>query len=447
MATAAAEPSTVRRRTPSRATTRTSSDPAQTPRTPKSTSRLDPSTSNITSTTSDYNITGSSYLGSSSLTSLSSRTSLTSLRESLPENPHIYSFSEIRDATNNFLAKRFSSQSSSSSWKCSLRGRNVIIFQRKFRRKIETKELKEKLYVISRSHHMSIIKLLGASISGDNVYLVYEFVNGANLEICLRNPKNPGFTVLSTWMSRMQVASDLAHGLDYIHNNTGLNLTPIHNHIKSSSIIVTEPSFNAKICHFGTAELIGETSETTRTPDRKLKKPVGEIVEEEEEEEERRELKRKNSGSMQFEGSRGFMSPEFQATGIGTQKSDVFAFGAVILELLSGEEPLKYKFEKSTGNYRRISVIDTAKAVIDGGDEEREGRLRRWIDRRLRDSFPVEVAEKMTRLALDCVHVEADKRPDASRVANKISKMYLASRKWSDRVRVPTEISVSLAPR
>ncbi|KAK6926759.1 Protein kinase domain [Dillenia turbinata] len=446
MATAAAEPSTVRRRTPSRATTRSSSDIIQTPRTP---TRSDPSISNITSTTSGHNITGSSYVGSSSLTSLSSRTSLTSLRESLPENPHIYSFSEIRDATNNFLAKRFSSQSSSSSWKCSLRGRDVIIFQRKFRRKIETKELKEKLYVISRSHHMSIIKLLGASVSGDHVYLVYEFVNGANLEKCLRNPKNPEFTVLSTWMSRMQVASDLAHGLDYIHNNNGLNLTPIHNHIKSSSIIVTEPSFNAKICHFGTAELIGETSETTRTPDRKLKKPVGEIVEEEEEgeEEEERELNRKNSGSMQFEGSRGYMSPEFQSTGIGTQKSDVFAFGVVILELLSGEVPLTYKFEKSTGNYRRISVIDTAKAVIDGGDEECEGRLRRWIDRRLKDSFPVEVAEKMTRLALDCVHMEADKRPDASRVASKISKMYLASRKWSDRVRVPADISVSLAPR
>ncbi|KAL6123044.1 hypothetical protein ACLB2K_075567 [Fragaria x ananassa] len=49
------------------------------------------------------------------------------------------------------------------------------------------------------------------------VYLVYEFVDGANLADGLRNPNNPSFTVLSTWLSRLQIATDLAHGLDYIH--------------------------------------------------------------------------------------------------------------------------------------------------------------------------------------------------------------------------------------
>ncbi|XP_017981953.1 PREDICTED: lysM domain receptor-like kinase 3 [Theobroma cacao] len=427
--------------------------PSRTPRTRPSQSPRDsrtrpsqsssPSTSNPSSAA--YTSTSSYAKGTSSGTSVSSRTSLSSLRESLSENPHIYDISEIRAATNNFLAKRYSSSSSSAAstaacWRCNLRGRDTVVFQRKFRRKIQTPQLKERLSVICRSHHMSIIKLLGASISGDHIYLVYEFIEGSNLVDCLRNPRNPSFTVLSMWISRMQIATDLAHGLDYIHNNTGLNLSIVHNHIKSSSIIVTEPSFNANICHFGTAQLCGETDENER---RELKRETEiEEVLEEGDAASLRKLKRSDSGERQFEGARGYMSPEFRSSGVATQKSDVFALGVVILELLCGEEPLKYRYDKRTGDFVRTSVTETAAAAV----EARE-TLRRWMDRRLNDSFPVEVADKLIRLALDCVHVDPDKRPSMGRVAGKISKLYLESRIWSDTVKLPTGISVSLAPR
>lgn len=142
----------------------------------------------------------------------------------------------------------------------------------------------------------------------------------------------------------------------------------------------------------------------------------------------------------------GYMAPEFRSTGVATQKSDVYAFGVVILELLSGEEPLKFKFDKEKRNFTRTSVIDSAKAAVDGG-EAGEARLRHWVDRRLKDSYPVEVAEKLTRVALECVNVDPDQRPNMGRVAGKISKLYLSSRTWSDSVMVPTDFSVSLAPR
>ncbi|XP_022731540.1 lysM domain receptor-like kinase 3 [Durio zibethinus] len=422
--------------------------PSQPPRT--SSSRLSqsqtPSTSNPT-TSAAYTSTSSHTKATSSGTSISSRTSLSSLRESISENPHIYDITEIRAATNNFLAKRYPSSSSASSaacWRCNLRGRDTVVFQRKFRRKFQTAQLKERLSIICRSNHMSIIKLLGVSISGDHIYLVYEFKEGSNLVECLRNPRNPSFTVLSTWISRMQIATDLAHGLDYVHNNTGLNLSIVHNHIKSSSIIVIEPSFNAKICHFGTAQLCGETdeNETREIGSLKRETEIEEIIEEGKGASSSK-LKRSDSGEMQFEGVRGYMSPEFRSSGVATQKSDVFAFGVVILELLSGEEPLKYRYDKKTGDFLRTSVIDTAAAAAAEG---REG-VRRWIDRRLNDSFPVDVALKLLRLALDCVHVDPDKRPDMGRVAGKISKLYLDSRIWSDNVQIPKGISVSLAPR
>ncbi|XVF20269.1 hypothetical protein REPUB_Repub11eG0183300 [Reevesia pubescens] len=422
---------------------------SQSPRTSSSRPSQSPTPSTSNPSNAAYTSTSSYTKATSSGTSTSSRTSLTSLRESISENPHIYNIAEIRAATNNFLAKRMPSSSSSAAstapcWRCNLRGRDTVVFQRKFRRKIQTSQLKERLSVICRSNHVSIIKLLGASISGDHIYLVYEFIEGSNLVECLRNPRNPSFTVLSTWISRMQIATDLAHGLDYVHNNTGLNLSIVHNHIKSSSIIVTEPSFNAKICHFGTAQLCGETDEN-ETQEIGLSKRETEIEEviEESDAASFRKLKKSDSGERQFEGVRGYMSPEFRSSGVATQKSDVFAFGVVILELLSGEEPLKYRYDKKTGDFLRTSVMDTAAVAAAEGRE----RLRRWIDRRLNDSFPVAVAEKLIRLALDCVHVDPDKRPGMGRVAGKISKLYLESRSWSDNVNVPTGISVSLAPR
>ncbi|KAB2028588.1 hypothetical protein ES319_D05G107100v1 [Gossypium barbadense] len=415
----------------------------QSPRTPASHLSPSPSTSESNPTTAAYTNTSSYTKDTSWDTSLSCQSSLSSLRESLSENPHIYDITEIRTATNNFLAKRYSTSSSAVSaaacWRCNLRGRDTVVFQRKFRRKIQTSQLKERLSIICRSNHMSIIKLLGASISGDHIYLVYEFIQGSNLVECLRNPRNPSYTVLSTWISRMQIATDLAHGLDYVHNNTGLNLSIVHNHIKSSSIIVTEPFFNAKIYHFGTTQLRSETDaiETLETGSSKRETEI------EESNASFRELKRYDSGDRHFEGLRGYMSPEFRSSGSVTQKSDVFAFGVVILELLSGEEPLKYRYDKETGDFLRTSVIDTATAAMAEG---REG-LRQWVDRRMDNSFPVEVAEKLIRLALDCVHVDPDNRPDMGRVAGKISKLYLESRIWLDNVKVPTGISVSLAPR
>ncbi|KAL6215013.1 hypothetical protein ACLB2K_014444 [Fragaria x ananassa] len=136
----------------------------------------------------------------------------------------IYDTSEISSSTNNFLSHRLSSSSTSTStststsWRCTLRGKDAFVFQRKSRTPIDLPDLQQSLSLISRSHHTSLIKLLGAFLSGSYVYLVYEFVDGANLTDCLRNPNNPSFTVLSSWLSRLQIATDLAHGLDYIHH-------------------------------------------------------------------------------------------------------------------------------------------------------------------------------------------------------------------------------------
>lgn len=259
---------------------------------------------------------------------------------------------------------------------------------------------------------MALARLLGASIAGggDHIYLIYEFVSGASLSDCLRNPKNPSFTPLATWMSRIQVAADLSDGLDYIHSQTGT----IHNRMKSSAVIITDPGLRAKICHFGSSDLSGELEES-----------------------------KSSKGQKRIEGSRGYMAPELISGGRVSQQSDVYAFGIVLLELISGEEPVKFNFNKTNKEFERISLIDTANKAVEEGVEG----VRKWVDRRLRDSYPVDTAERLISVALRCVDADPATRPDMTWVAVKVSKIYLESRGWAERVQPPTDFSVSIAPR
>ncbi|WCJ19303.1 Protein kinase superfamily protein [Euphorbia peplus] len=365
----------------------------------------------------------STYFKSSSSSSSATKPSRKNIQASLPETPNIYDFAEICSATNNFLSKPYSSSSSSSSWRCRIRQKDVILFRRKLRGRdpIGFLELQQRLSSICRSHHSSLIKLLGASVSGNFVYLVYDYVPGADLGACLRNPQNPSYTVLSTWISRMQIATDIAHGLQYIHHCTALssgNSGLVHNHIKSSSILVTEDLMNARISHFGTAELCGEI-ENSR---------VGRLA-------------RSESKGVKIEGTIGYMAPEFQSSGLVTGKCDVYAFGVVLLELVSGEEVLRYVFDEESGGIERVSLIERARDAVVGGG------VRAWVDRRLKDSYPVEVAEKMVLVGLGCVEEEPERRPDMEQVAGRVSKLYLDSKDWAEKFGLPTDFSVSMAPR
>jgi serine/threonine protein kinase len=211
-------------------------------------------------------------------------------------------------------------------------------------------------------------------------------------------------------MSRIQVAADLSDGLEYIHSQTGT----IHNQIKSSAVIISDPGLRAKICHFGSADLSGELEES--------KSP---------------------RGQKRIEGTRGYMAPELLSGGRISQQSDVYSFGIILLELLSGEEPMKFNLKKSSKELERISLIDTAKNAVEEGVEG----VRKWVDRRLRDSYPVDTAERLISVALRCVDADPAARPEMTWVALKVSKIYLESKGWSERVQPLTEFSVSIAPR
>uniref|UniRef100_J3N0D5 Protein kinase domain-containing protein n=1 Tax=Oryza brachyantha TaxID=4533 RepID=J3N0D5_ORYBR len=246
---------------------------------------------------------------SASTASAASSTSLAAARASLPDPPVLYPFHELAAATNNFLAKR---APASAYWACTLRGRHAALFQLRAPR-LHTPDPTR----LTRYHHTSLAPLLGSCLAGNHVYLAYELPPAAaTLAACLRSPRNPSFTVLRTWLSRVQVAADVAQGLEYIHHHAGA----VHGRVSTSTVLVSDPGLRARLTHMGAAQL-------------------AEMEEDEE----------------------------------ASREADVRAFGLLLLELLSGEQAATYRLERSREAVLRVSVVETAAAARASGRSDQHG--------------------------------------------------------------------------
>lgn len=137
---------------------------------------------------------------------------------------------------------------------------------------------------------------------------------------------------------------------------------------------------------------------------------------------------------MKITGTQGYMAPEYISSGIVSQKTDVFALGVVLLELLSGQEPIKYVADEGGRGIKRIGLIQTLNNLLSEAGDNFTGRLRSWIDPRLQDSFPVDCAERVARIAASCVNSDPGKRPDTRFVAGELSRVFIMSQQWSQRM-------------
>eukprot|EP00252_Welwitschia_mirabilis_P026053 TRINITY_DN8356_c0_g1_i1.p1 TRINITY_DN8356_c0_g1~~TRINITY_DN8356_c0_g1_i1.p1 ORF type:complete len:386 (-),score=48.52 TRINITY_DN8356_c0_g1_i1:153-1310(-) len=340
------------------------------------------------SNSSSTDQTSSIQASKNSRTSTSS--SLSSIREILPQNPNIYSFAELARATNNFRSGRIGN---SSVWKCNLRNKTVAVTEKVT--VIDTDfAFASKLKELCSLHHRNVIGILGGCMEGAKVYLVYQFFEGLSLKDCLRGSKVRGFTVLGSWFSRVQIALDVAQGLDYLHHHSGL-VCYVHKHLKSSSVMIVEPELRATIGQFGACELAREKLE-----------------------------------NQKITGAAGYMAPESTHYGAISQKSDVFSFGVLMLELLTGKEPISYHFDETGNGYRRVSIVDDVVTIL--SQKDCRFGLRCWTDPRLNDSFPAANVEKFAVLASLCVNDDPGSRPDMTDVAAELSTIYLEAREWAE---------------
>ncbi|CAM6125890.1 unnamed protein product [Calypogeia fissa] len=304
------------------------------------------------------------------------------------EKPIIFTYEEVIEATDSFNPSRLLGQGSYGAvYYGILRQQNVAIKQMKT---TKSREFYAELKVLCKVHHTNLVELLGYSAGDDSLFLIYEFAENGALSQHLHHTKGtPEEYPPLSWTARVQIALDTARGLEYIHDHTKAHY--VHRDVKTSNILL-DGFFRAKVADFGLAKLVEENSETFIT-------------------------------SSRFVGTYGYMPPEYMQGGHTTSKSDVYAFGVVLFELITARPAMS-----KMGSSRR-SLISFMLEVL---KEEHDPSLRFQdvVDPRLADCFPLEWSFKIAKLARACVDEDPTKRPDMRTVVFSLSQFLLNSVEW-----------------
>ncbi|KAK4434810.1 putative receptor-like protein kinase [Sesamum alatum] len=228
---------------------------------------------------------------------------------------------------------------------------------------------KQELGILLHVNHPNIVKLLGHCDDRDEGVLVMEYVPNGNLQEKLHDSN-----MLLSWKKRMAIAFQLAQAIEYLHGKCSLQI--VHGDIKASNILLDE-QLNCKLCDFGSAKM-GFSS---------LVVPPSSPV------------MRRNRIMML--GSPGYTDPQYLRTGLATKKNDVYSFGVIVLELITGMEA----FNPSSGEKlttRVEPVLQNLEKVVE------------IVDPRLRGELDLEEAKAMASLSAMCLCDTPSLRPCAS---------------------------------
>lgn len=222
-------------------------------------------------------------------------------------------------------------------------------------------------------NHGNLVRLEGFCIDPEeaNCYLVYEYIENGSLHSWLHEKKPEKLS----WKARLRVAIDVANGLQYIHEHTRPRV--VHKDIKSSNILL-DSNMRAKIANFGLAK------------------------------------SGCNAITMHIVGTQGYIAPEYLADGVISTKMDVFAFGVVLLELISGREAIDEQGNVLSGS---------ASGVVDEREERKVRKMREWMDEcLLRESCTMESVSSVMSVAIACLHKDPARRPSMVEIVYALSK-------------------------
>ncbi|KAF8709931.1 hypothetical protein HU200_029650 [Digitaria exilis] len=250
-------------------------------------------------------------------------------------------------------------------------GRAVAVKQLKHGSGQGEREFQAEVDIISRVHHRHLVSLVGYCIAGARRVLVYEFVPNKTLEFHLHGKGQP----VMEWSTRLRIALGAAKGLAYLHEDCHPRI--IHRDIKSANILL-DNNFEAMVADFGLAKLTSDNNTHVST---------------------------------RVMGTFGYLAPEYASSGKLTEKSDVFSYGVMLLELLTGRRPVD---TGTATSFLEDSLVDWARpalsrALADGDyDDVADPRLQGNYD-------PVEMARLVASAAAALRH-SAKKRPKMSQI-------------------------------
>ncbi|KAK7317643.1 hypothetical protein RJT34_02052 [Clitoria ternatea] len=304
------------------------------------------------------------------------------------ERPLIYTPEEIEEATNNFDETHKIGSGGFGSVYFGMLGKKEVAVKKM--RSNKSQEFYAELKALGKIHHINIVELLGYASGEDDLYLVYEYVPNGSLSDHLHNPLSKGHYPLS-WSSRVQIALDAAKGLEYIHDYTKARY--VHRDIKTSNILLDD-KLRAKVGDFGLAKLVDRTND-------------------------------ENFIATRLVGTPGYLPPESLKELQVTPKTDVFAFGVVLSELLTGKRAL---FRESQEDIKMKSLISVVNKIFQ--DDDPEAALEDAIDMNLGANYPMEDVYKMAAIAVWCMHEDPIERPEMRDVVGALSQIVMSSTEW-----------------
>ncbi|KAL9244082.1 hypothetical protein vseg_017892 [Gypsophila vaccaria] len=224
--------------------------------------------------------------------------------------------------------------------------------------------------MLSLLHHPNLVTLLGYCAEGEQRILVYEYMSKGSLADHLFDARH--VKPLLDWNTRLKIAAGAARGIEYLH--CVAKPAVIYRDVKSANILLDE-DYNPKLSDFGLAKL-GPAEDKTHVSTRVM-------------------------------GTYGYCAPEYAASGKLSLKSDIFSFGVVLMELLTGRRALD--LTKSSGEQ---SLVMWSKKIMK--DRRRHMEL---VDPRLKGRVPTRSLRRYLTLTEMCLREKATARPSIDQVA------------------------------
>lgn len=229
------------------------------------------------------------------------------------------------------------------------------------------KEFRVEVEAIGHVRHKNLVRLLGYCIEGTQRMLVYEYVSNGNLEQWLHGAMRQHGSL--TWEARIKILLGTAKALAYLHE--AIEPKVVHRDIKSSNILIDD-GFNAKVSDFGLAKLLGAG---------------------------------KSHIATRVMGTFGYVAPEYANSGLLNEKSDIYSFGVVLLEAITGRDPVDYSRPSD-----EVNLVDWLKMMVGSRRSEEV------VDPSIETKPSTRVLKRALLIALRCVDPDPEKRPRMSQV-------------------------------
>ncbi|KAK0577277.1 hypothetical protein LWI29_030652 [Acer saccharum] len=292
---------------------------------------------------------------------------LKDLHEKYSATCRLFKYQELLSATSDFLAEKLVGKGGSSRvYKgCLPDGKELAV---KILKQSEDvlKEFVLEIEIITTLHHKNIISLLGFCFEDDNLLLVYDFLSRGSLEENLHG--NNKDQLAFGWNERYKVAVGVGEALDYLHRGSAQPV--IHRDVKSSNILLSD-DFEPQLSDFGLAKWASISSSHITCTD--------------------------------VAGTFGYLAPEYFMYGKVNDKIDVYAFGVVLLELLSGRKPISNEYPKG-----QESLVMWATPILNSG------KVTQLLDPTLGDNYDRDQVERMVLAAILCIRRAPRARPQMS---------------------------------